>query len=187
MVWPHGTSTKITPSASQKPAAMTFLAEGVALKCFFREKIGWGNSSVFLSAVQSHGSMFHPQRQSTTKRFHHQPRNRITNLNTPPSTQICDGQLGFMEPNKHILLNILRNHTSLGYWGFSCKLSGCNPSVILNEFISILKQCLSDCCCWLPRATHVTQLCLAFLRTWNSWHPTTNSASGNSTATVQTV
>jgi hypothetical protein len=37
MVWPCGMlSTKITPSASQKPVAMTFPSEGIALNYFFR-------------------------------------------------------------------------------------------------------------------------------------------------------
>ena len=44
-------------------------------------------------------------------------------------------------------------------------------SVFSNVFISILKQRLSDCC-WPARATRVTQPRLAFLRTCNSWSPT---------------
>ena len=44
---------------------------------------------------------------------------------------------------------------------------------ILNEFISMMKQQLSDCCCWSARATCITEVCLAFFRTCILWIPVT--------------
>jgi hypothetical protein len=67
-------------------------------------------------------------------------------------------------------------HTSLGHRVLSCKLSGCNLSVISGEFIRTLKQLRCDCCYWPARETCVTELPLIFLRTCISWSPTTNSA-----------
>jgi hypothetical protein len=60
----------------------------------------------------------------------------------------------------------------------------CNLSVLSDQFISVLRQCQSDCCCWPARERHVTELRLAFLRTCNLWSPMTNSAFINSIVSV---
>lgn len=47
--------------------------------------------------------------------------------------------------------------------------------------IIMLKQCLNNCSCWPARASsYVTELHLPFLRTCNSWSPTTDTAFINS-------
>jgi hypothetical protein len=63
--------------------------------------------------------------------------------------------------------NVVR--TFLGYWDLICKLSGFSLSFLLNELISMLKQCLSEWCCWLAIATGITEPLLGFLRSCNLW------------------
>jgi hypothetical protein len=74
--------------------------------------------TIFLSAVQSDGVMFHPQWRSVTKSLHHQPCNRRANQSTPLSAHFCGSRSGFVEPIEHTVLNVLYKgvsvvHTSL--------------------------------------------------------------------------
>jgi len=66
---------------------MTFLAEMVASNIFQGEMDDAIPLTAFLSAVQSEGSMFLPQRRPVRKSFHHQPLNRTVNPNIPLSAQ----------------------------------------------------------------------------------------------------
>ena len=72
-------------------------------------------------------------------------------------------------------------HPSLWYCELNPKPGGWNRLVISNEFIITLKQCPSSCCHWPAIAIHINELCLAFLRTCESWNPTTKSAFINTT------
>jgi hypothetical protein len=56
--------------------------------------------------------------------------------------------------------------------------------VVIHQFISVLQQRRSDCCCWPARVRRVTELRLAFLRTRNSWSLMTNSAFINSIVSI---
>jgi hypothetical protein len=64
---------------------MTFLAERVASNIFQGEMDDAIPLTAFLSAVQSKGSMFIPQRRTVRKSFHHQRRNGTVNPNLPLS------------------------------------------------------------------------------------------------------
>ena len=56
---------QITPSASQKTVAITSPAEQAALNFFSQREFWLCHYTVFLSVVQSEGSTFHPQWQSS--------------------------------------------------------------------------------------------------------------------------
>ena len=93
--------------------------------------------TVFLSAVQSDVSTFHPQWWPMTKHFHHQPRNGKANLNTPLTAQIGEsvGLHGTQQAHtsKYPKVSIMLFSLPLGYWEFSCKLSGCNTSFQMSS------------------------------------------------------
>lgn len=165
------------PPSPKETVAMTFPAEGVALNFFWREVFGATVLlTIFLSAVQSDAVMFHLQWGSVTKSLHHQPYNRRANLSTLLSAWFCDSRSRFVEPIEHTVLNMQRCQCCshfLVYRELIFSLSGCNLSVVSNEFISTFKKRLnSACCCWPPRARRVNEFRLAFRRNCSSWSPT---------------
>jgi hypothetical protein len=108
MFWPRGrVSTKIIPCAPPPKMAMIFPAEGLTLNPFFLGESGWCHYN--FSAVQSDGSIFLLQWRTVTKSLQHQPRNGTANLNTSLCAQFYGSRLGFVEPNGHTDLNILRH------------------------------------------------------------------------------
>jgi hypothetical protein len=92
---------------STKKVTMIFLAGRVASNIVFQGELDDAIPlTAFLSAVHSEGSMFLSQRRPVRKSFHQQVRNGTVNPNTPLSA--LGGVTGFLEPNEHIVLNILK-------------------------------------------------------------------------------
>jgi len=117
--------------------------------------------NVFLFAVHSYGFFFHTQWQNC---FHHQPRNGKDVWTQPFSQLFLIVRLhGTQQAHsfKHAKTSVLLHTLPLDTEG---SVSSC--------LISTLKQRPSDSWCWPDRKMCVTQLCLAFLRTCNSWGPT---------------
>lgn len=139
--------------------------------------------NVFLSAVQSDGSMFHPQWWSVIKIFYLRPQNG-RDMNTLLPTQFCES---WKPTSTHFLIsqgisNVVS--TSPGFWKLRCKLYDCNLLAVSNAFISMLNQSGRDSYCWPARRMHFSQLHLAFLTTCNLWSLTTNNAVINNTDTT---
>lgn len=90
-IWVNGLSTwhsvyQNHPLCIPKTVALTFPVEGVALNYFFQEEVGLCHSIHCLcGGFKAVDQFCHPQWQSMTKCFNHQPYNRGANLNTPLS------------------------------------------------------------------------------------------------------
>jgi hypothetical protein len=88
----------------------TYPAEGLTLNFFFQKEFGQchSNGYNFMRFIMV-GSHVIPSGDPWRKTFTLQARNGTARLNTHLSAHFCVIQFGFMETNKHILLNTLKH------------------------------------------------------------------------------